>query len=634
MPTKNNNEKISTGFGVFDALWGGGLDRERLVGFLMAERGLRSAFAFQLAKQVSTESRVVLFSLELGREEGASTLVRLSEGESAFDDGDLQVADQLSILDAVFGGLPSMLSIRYGAGSLAEIGEAAANFDVIVVDGLERLVEAHGASPHPTCELKRIAKRSGTLVIVTADLDAGHARKGGPRYSDRADKAARFDCAVIPYVPAYAFEPASGKQRRGRKFRIVCEDRTTGKISFDGAIEYSEKDGKFLDVPGSVPMGKLWFALNCAPYREWCKVSQSGGDEREAARRAKAAISSQIAEEGMRPFLRSRRDGSDRDIAERLLAALLDFREEIEFPPGVAPCLGGYLELLKHDYPELVFVRTTPNVAEDSPRRVVFRPNYRLGRAEAAETLAAMEEKAAPIVKEALALGIDRRFEYLHDWIAEGVEFDSSHSDECREAYGPLLNGRGNEMGIVKAWHYLCNRSGLTAGATVGSYLGEQWPWSVCAFSGAVRSDSGVRRKWCHVDIAADTKISRGAARHDYFGLSDEELFADHDAPYEMMAKYRKPCPESLDYYGRKGVALFREIEVSDLLSEAIDDKIGRVEFQMPFRDDSDLRVLEEVRKAAEKASLCEVGGGWPAEVSHNARRMVFEVSIKGCSQG
>lgn len=136
---------------------------------------------------------------------------------------------------------------------------------------------------------------------------------------------------------------------------------------------------------------------------------------------------------------------------------------------------------------------------------------------------------------------------WLHDWLLDQLEYD--HNLKWSSAESALTRHSGTCQAYKSAYARLLTAAGIENYETLDTYDGHTW--------NAVKMDG----QWYQVDCTwddSDSTYSNVAARHLYFGLSDELMAVAHKghAKIYTAADYATPSTSLADnYYVRDGSA-------------------------------------------------------------------------------
>lgn len=105
---------------------------------------------------------------------------------------------------------------------------------------------------------------------------------------------------------------------------------------------------------------------------------------------------------------------------------------------------------------------------------------------------------------------------WLHDWLIYNADYDESYT--YYYADGVLLHGTGVCQSYALAYDLLLHEIGIESLYITGTTSGDDHAWNLVKLDGS----------WYHVDCTWDDPVGGGCEGHAYFGLSDEQMAADH----------------------------------------------------------------------------------------------------------
>lgn len=231
-------------------------------------------------------------------------------------------------------------------------------------------------------------------------------------------------------------------------------------------------------------------------------------------------------------------------------------QEKIELPPKTsAGDVSAAMHSLMQDYPELFHLRNeyTFGYYRDEPEYITWvEPSYRMSAEEAASARAVLYAQAY------LLADAYPDAEALHDQLCSMVTYGGM-TEMRHTAVGALLEGQSTCEGYAQALTLLYRMAGIPCGVVKGvgteSLTGQQTAhaWNIMYLGG-----------YSLIDATWNDQDGAGLNTHWYFGLSDEQMAADHTPDEEM------DMPRSTDHagwhrrYGRYAATeeeLFRALE-------------------------------------------------------------------------
>ena len=151
---------------------------------------------------------------------------------------------------------------------------------------------------------------------------------------------------------------------------------------------------------------------------------------------------------------------------------------------------------------------------------------------------------------------------YIHDFICENIHYDKLKKPYSHEIIGPLGHGVGVCEGIAKSVKVLCDALGVwciivISEANPKKKIKYRHAWNIVK----------IGKTYYHLDATFDLSLSKTLTRHDYFNLSDDAIFRDH----EPIMTDHVPCTDgSHFYYLEKKLSFTKQEEVKKTTSAAI----------------------------------------------------------------
>lgn len=210
---------------------------------------------------------------------------------------------------------------------------------------------------------------------------------------------------------------------------------------------------------------------------------------------------------------------------------------------------------LRLDHPEIFYaVRFTYRYYPQASS-VEMVPEYLFEKSKIQEHQKAMAARIQKLTRPAMNLGEREKEQFVHDFICRNVRYDKLKKPYSHEIIGPLGQGVGVCEGIAKSVKILCDALGLPCVIAISRENPEQGikyrhAWNILTLPGGRR----------HLDATFDLSLSGdGIVRYDYFNLTDEQLFRDH-----QPLVYPAPAcgGEDLRYYRENKLSLTRMEDV------------------------------------------------------------------------
>lgn len=301
-------------------------------------------------------------------------------------------------------------------------------------------------------------------------------------------------------------------------------------------------------------------------------------------------------------------------IYHEIYKGIQRLEEEFLVPRCEAEDLYNIFFRMRLDHPEIFWaVGFRYKYYSDSPN-LIFVPEYLFQKNKILEHQKAMNARVEKLVRPAMKLSEWEKERYVHDFICENVCYDKLKKPYSHEIIGPLGQGVGVCEGIAKAVKILLDALNVSCvialcGNNPEKGIKYRHTWNVVKIGG----------KYYHLDATFDNTLGRGSLsqsiRYDYFNLSDQQIFRDHEP---LIA----PAPRCEDgdhfYYKEKKLSFTKTEEVYKRCLQAA--KKGKTLIFQWRGGYLTREVLEEllglIRKAGqERSRSARVGLNWPQAV-------------------
>ena len=269
----------------------------------------------------------------------------------------------------------------------------------------------------------------------------------------------------------------------------------------------------------------------------------------------------------MEPYYWSRLDKQRQSVYHRMLEGITALSPAFSVPRLEAGELDGLFARLRLDHPEIFYVTGFTFRYYPQASSVEFRPDYLFDKGRITAHRQAMQARISKLCRPALALDDWGKEKFVHDFICRNVRYDKLKKPYSHEITGPLGQGVGVCEGIAKTVQCLCGHLGLWCITVLSDNAPEQGikyrhAWNVVRLGGS----------YYHLDATFDNSLGLdGAVRYDYFNLSDDQIFRDH-----QPLIYPAPCcPDGGGgYYRREHLALTGEEQVRSRALQAMRKKV------------------------------------------------------------
>ena len=238
-----------------------------------------------------------------------------------------------------------------------------------------------------------------------------------------------------------------------------------------------------------------------------------------------------------------------------MLEGLSAIRPSFPVPRLEGRVLSDIYFMLRMDHPEIFYTVTFKYRYFDDSEKVTLIPEYIFPKAKIIEHRQALMARAARLARTAEKLSPEEKLLYIHDFICQNIHYDKLKKPYSHEIIGALGHGVAVCEGIAKTVRILCEQLGI---------------WCIVALSEA-NPEKGIkyRHAWnvvklggsyYHLDATFDNSLgSADFIRHDYYKLSDRQLYRDHEPVLW-------PVPACTDgdhtYYREKKLSFTKKEEV------------------------------------------------------------------------
>lgn len=527
--------KYPTGLGEIDRLLGGGLSPGSLVGLVgRTEIGsVLSSLALQVSASFAQVVPTAFITMAMDEEELDSQLEKLGAHDSAYGPRNGLATYALRDID------------------IDEIADVAwSSYEAVVIDGLHSaLLENVDEGPSfytlsPEEDefdaLKTLTRTSGTLIVATAPL----------RYYESFDAMRDYHReGSVAYDVLMLVDVAMGWQDADRQ----------------GMPKLGTAQIRLFDAASDLACPKVILSHNSEMHSfgnitddthpQWIEASDDcngllggvGRLHKDEADWFERFMRSHLKGGGGHPFSRYMWDSSPHVYA--LLGCLLRHDEEVKLNlPFCSPDISSIITLLKHDYPELFYVNGIASIVPAENECVVVRMRYRLGRDDVVRRLCAMEDAIGALIDDVRVIPVDRRIARVHEWLCTNVTRLDVQVDGLSSADAALLESKATDVGITQAWHFICDRADIGAGATFGTKGGKCRAWSTVCFQPGKPDYVDIGSQvYLHVDIAEDVGLSNasGETSSAFYAITDRELDElGYERPYALVNEYARACAE------------------------------------------------------------------------------------------
>lgn len=226
-----------------------------------------------------------------------------------------------------------------------------------------------------------------------------------------------------------------------------------------------------------------------------------------------------------------------------LKEGLLKLQDTIMVPMIDKKSLSDIYFMIRMDCPEIFYTVTFSYKYYQDSTSLELSPVYLFNKDRIKEHRQAMESRVKKLARQAASLSERDRELFIHDFILDNVKYDKLKKEYSHEIIGALGNGVAVCEGIAKAVKILCDELNIWCIVALSENNPEKGikyrhAWNVIKIDG----------KYYHLDATFDNTLSKSdLPRHDYFNLSDRQIFRDHEPVIWKVPE----CTDSDAFYYR-----------------------------------------------------------------------------------
>ena len=267
----------------------------------------------------------------------------------------------------------------------------------------------------------------------------------------------------------------------------------------------------------------------------------------------------------MEPFYYDHMNKNQQAAYRAMQQGLTNLSDEFQIPRLEGKDLSNVFFELRLDHPEIFWASGFKyKYYPDSPNLILI-PEYLFDKGKIREHQKAMDARVEKLARPAMKLTELEKERYIHDFICEHVYYDKLKKPYSHEIIGPLGQGVGVCEGIAKSVKILCDTLGIwcmiaLCGNNPEKGIKYRHTWNIVRVGGV----------YYHLDATFDLSLSKTLTRHDYFNLSDDAIFRDH----EPIMTDHVPCTDgSHFYYLEKKLSFTKQEEVKKRAAQAAKKK-------------------------------------------------------------
>lgn len=267
----------------------------------------------------------------------------------------------------------------------------------------------------------------------------------------------------------------------------------------------------------------------------------------------------------MEPFYYQHLTKSEQTIYHAIKTGLTALEDHFLVPYADPARISMIFFLVRLDCPEIFYAVTVKLRKWPQSDNLEILPEYLFDK----KTIR-QQQKAMSARVEKLARAVSTKTElekelYIHDFICENIHYDKLKKPYSHEIIGPLGHGVGVCEGIAKSVKVLCDALGVwciivISEANPKKKIKYRHAWNIVK----------IGKTYYHLDATFDLSLSKTLTRHDYFNLSDDAIFRDH----EPIMTDHVPCTDgSHFYYLEKKLSFTKQEEVKKRAAQAAKKK-------------------------------------------------------------
>ena len=231
----------------------------------------------------------------------------------------------------------------------------------------------------------------------------------------------------------------------------------------------------------------------------------------------------------------------------------------------------------------------------------IIRPVYLYSKKEVEDIKAICNNQVVKIIKKAEGCCEYEKASRIHDVLARNISYQNDGKNDRHTIVGPLIERKAVCDGYSKAYSYVLSKIGMESIVVRGTAtnpalaIEESHAWNMIRING----------NWCHVDVTFDSTLSDDFQRHDYFGLSDRMISADHQY---NKAMYPHADKRGMDYYSINGCLMVGRESFRKCIISGLDNNKSVIPIKLPD-DVPNNNLLEKVSRTLQDILLAQRGG-------------------------
>ena len=267
----------------------------------------------------------------------------------------------------------------------------------------------------------------------------------------------------------------------------------------------------------------------------------------------------------MEPYYYRQMDKAAQAAYHAMKSGITSLRPSFSVPRLDGAVLSDIFFKLRLDCPEIFYVTGFSYRYAHGAENVELVPEYLFDKKKVQEHQKALTARVEKLARPARALSPLEKERYIHDFLCTNVRYDKLKKPYSHEIIGPLGHGVGVCEGIAKSVKVLCDALGIwciivISEANPKKKIKYRHAWNIVK----------IGKTYYHLDATFDLSLSKTLTRHDYFNLSDDAIFRDH----EPIMTDHVPCTDgSHFYYLEKKLSFTKQEEVKKRAAQAAKKK-------------------------------------------------------------
>ncbi|MGF7018186.1 hypothetical protein M2145_001953 [Lachnospiraceae bacterium PF1-21] len=255
----------------------------------------------------------------------------------------------------------------------------------------------------------------------------------------------------------------------------------------------------------------------------------------------------------MEAYYYSKMNKTQQNIYHAMKVGLVKLEPSFAIPKTDGGELQEIFFKLRLDHPEIFYAVGYRYKFYQEASHVLFIPEYLFTKKKVVEQGQMMNARVSKLAAPLKGKSEKEKEQAIHDFICQNVRYDKLKKPYSHEIIGPLGHGVSVCEGIAKTVKVLCDAVGLWCIIAISEANPEKGikyrhAWNIIRIEG----------KYFHLDATFDNTLGGGEmVRYDYFNLSDQQVFKDHEPVIYPVPK----CESKEHFYYREKKLSFTKME-------------------------------------------------------------------------